>query len=239
MKKKHLILVSFICLLTGIMIAVQFQSTQIPKKRDTRDLWEVRTAIQEQQKLQQSLYKQIEQTDQTIEKYDKQTEEEKLQTIKNSIENLTQEAGLTEVTGAGVVLTIEPIFVESDELQQYPSLTPDHLNRLINELNSFGAKEIAIENERITNLSPIRYVNGKTYVNNQPLPSLPIKILVLAENPKKLFDYLQVSNSKDNFAIDALDITATLEDDITLPKYDGTINVKWIKVKEIEEAGEN
>jgi uncharacterized protein YlxW (UPF0749 family) len=225
-------------MLAGIMVAIQFQSTQNPKERDTRDSWEIRSALQEQQKMQQQLFQKIEQIERTIDQYSEQSEEEKIQTLKNSIEKLTKKAGLTEVTGDGIIITIEPVFLEKDTVQTYPSIKPELLNRLINELNSFGAKDIAIENERITNLSPIRYVNGQTYVNNHPLPPLPISIRVLANNPKKLMDYIQVSQSKDNFAIDDLHLSAKIEDDLTLPKYDENISLKWVKVKEPEEAGE-
>lgn len=219
------------------MIAIQFQSTQEPTKRDTRDLWEIRTKLQTEQKKQQQLYQQILETEQTIEQYNAKSEEEQLSTLKDSIEALRRKAGLTNLTGSGLVITIHPIFEEMESVQTYPSVNPDLLNGLINELNTYGASNIAIEGERIISITPIRYVNGETYVNNRALPSLPIVIKVLTQNPSRLLDHIQVSKSRDYFVIENLDLQAEIKDSITLPKYEGSINLDPLDVKEPEETG--
>lgn len=216
------------------MIAIQFQSTQTPEKRDTRDLWEVRTELQKQQKVQQQLYSKIAELDEMIAKYEGQTQKAKVETLKQSIQELKQKAGLTDVTGEGIVITVTPIFQNIDKEQSYPTVSPELLQRLINELNTYGASEIAVSSERITNVSPIRDVNGHTYVNNHPVPPLPFQIKVLAEDASRLLDYMQVSQSKDDFAIENLELEIEKRKELTLPEYEQVPKLNYLKVDNTE-----
>ncbi|KGP72426.1 DUF881 domain-containing protein [Pontibacillus yanchengensis] len=238
MKLRSKIIFSFIFALVGFMVAIQFQSNQIPEERDTRDLWEVRTDLQEQQKIQQQLYSRISELDEMIQQYEGQSQTEKVATLKQSIIELRKKAGLTEVEGDGIRITVKPIFQELNSSQTYPTISPSLLQRLINELNTYGATDIAIGNERITNISPIRDVNGNTYVNNHPIPPLPVEIKVLTQSPKRLLDYMQVSKSKDEFAIENLELSITAEDEMSLPKFEQMPRLNYLEVDENAETGE-
>ncbi|MDL4841261.1 DUF881 domain-containing protein [Aquibacillus rhizosphaerae] len=238
MQLRNKIIISLVCAFTGLMIAIQFQSTQEPTERDTRDLWEIRSQLQVEQKKQQQLYQQIAEMESIKDQYEAMSEQEQIDTLVDSIEELEQKAGLTDISGKGILIHINPIYVEMDTEQEYPEISPELLNRLINELNNYGATEIAIENERVINITPIRYVNGKTYVNNRALPSLPLQIKVLAANPERLLDHIEVSQSRDYFAIENLDLTAEVSDELLLPKYEGNINLDNLEVNESQETGE-
>ncbi|ARI77567.1 DUF881 domain-containing protein [Halobacillus mangrovi] len=234
MNRQSMWMVSLVCLFVGFMVAVQFQTTAKPEVRDTRDEWEVREALKEQQDIQQELLKKLSAVDKTIQSYEQKSSEDQIEILKNSIEKLEEKVGLTEKRGNGVEITISPIFLENfSGEQEYPSLSPQMLSRLINELNAFGATDIAVGNERITSLSPIRNVNGSTYVNNRPLLPLPVSIQVLADNAEKLKDYINTSPSKDIFSIENLDLTAEIKEGITLPKYDDPLHLE-----KLEEIGE-
>ncbi|MBA2174261.1 DUF881 domain-containing protein [Halobacillus locisalis] len=234
MKKNSKWMVSVICLFIGFMVAIQFQTTTQPEVRDTRDEWEVREALQDEQKNQRELLEKIRAADKTLEDYEAQSSQEQLATLKESIDLLESRVGLTEAKGKGVVLNISPIFQEGFSSEQlYPSLTPQMLSRLINELNTYGAEDIAIANERLTNLSPVRDVNGMTYVNNRPLPSLPLTIQVLTDQPQKLKDYMEASQSRDMLSIENLDMEVETSETMTLPKYDAPLHLEIL-----EETGE-
>ncbi|KHE72294.1 DUF881 domain-containing protein [Halobacillus sp. BBL2006] len=235
MKKQSKWMVSIICMFIGFMVAVQFHTTTSQTEvRDTRDEWEVREALKVQQEKQQELLTKLASVDETIESYEKKSSKEQVDTLKESIETLEEKVGLTEVKGDGVEITISPIFLENFSGEQiYPSISPQLLSRLLNELNTFGADEISIGNERLTSLSPIRNVNGSTYVNNRPLPPLPVRIQVLADNPGKLRDYINTSQSIDMFGIENLELAAKLKKNMTLPKFDDPLHLE-----KLEEIGE-
>ncbi|QAS51092.1 DUF881 domain-containing protein [Halobacillus litoralis] len=226
-------LVSFVCLFFGFMVAVQFQTTSHEADiRDTRDKWEVREELKRQQDAQQDLLEKISVADQTIEDYEEQSSEEQMGTLKESIASLEKRIGLEKKEGEGVVITIAPIFEESLTEQTYPSLSQHLLTRLLNELNTYGATDVSIGNERITNISPIRDVNGATYVNNRPVGSLPVTMKVLAENPQKLRDYMNGSPTQDIFNMDNMEIQFELKEQVTLPQYDAPLHLEIL-----EEAG--
>lgn len=238
MNRKVKLIFSLVFAIVGFMVAIQFQSTNAPKERDTRDLFEIRTELQRQQKIQQQLYNKIAELDEMVEQYEGQSEFEKVATLKQSIQKLERKAGLTEVTDKGIEITVQPIFQNVDTGQAYPTVSPELLHRLINELNTYGATDIAIANERITNVSPIRDVNGYTYVNNHPLPPLPMTIKVLANNPDRLNDYMQVSKSIDDFAIENLELEISVKEELTLPKYDQALILEYINGEDNKETGE-
>ncbi|UFU00947.1 DUF881 domain-containing protein [Radiobacillus kanasensis] len=239
MKWKHKMIISVVCVITGILIAIQFKSVQEPKQRETRDLWEIRTQLQQEQKRQQQLLNQITKAETTIQQYQQQSEAEQIDTLKNSIEELNKQAGLTEVTGSGISILVNPLFEESSPNPQiYPTVTPELLNRLLNELNNYGATDVAIENERIVSVTPIRYVNGTTYVNNHPLPPVPIEIRILSKDPQRLLDYMEVSQARSEFAIENLELSISMEEELTLPAYEGELPLDFVKLLERLETGE-
>ncbi len=239
MSKRTTWVISVIFLVIGFMIAIQYQTTQAgPVERDTRDVWEIREALDRKQTQQQDLLEKIADADRTIEKYQEQSQQEQIETLKSSINKLERNLGLTQQTGSGIVIEVGPIFVETDEVQSYPSISPELLTRLINDLNKFGASEIAIGNERVTNLSPVRGVNGYTYINNRPLPPLPVTIYALSSNPEKLSDYMEVSQSKEYFAIENLELKVSIKTNITLPEYEDPLHLEVLQKGEMGETSE-
>jgi uncharacterized protein YlxW (UPF0749 family) len=234
MKKRTKWLVSIVFLFIGFMVAVQFQTTSYETQlRETRDVWEVREELKRQQDAQQELLERIADADQTIEDYEQQSSGEQLDTLIESIEVLEEKIGLKMKEGAGLEMTIAPIFEESFTGQAYPKLSPHLLHRLVNELNTYGANDISIGEERVTNLSPIRDVNGSTYVNNRPIGSLPITMKVLAEDPEKLVNYMKASPMQDIFNIDNMEIKIDLKESLTLPKFDEALHLEILE----EETG--
>src|SRR5699024_2799857 len=136
-----------------------------PSERDTRDTWEIRTALLQEQKDQQTLYEEIENEEQILLEYHNKTEHQQINALKESIDQLKMEAGLTNKEGKGVVLTLEPLFLDNN-YQEYPQLNAELLQHFINELNAFGAEDIAIGEQRIIDTTPIRDVNEEVYVNH-------------------------------------------------------------------------
>lgn len=235
MKNKSKWMVSLICLLIGFMAAIQYQTvTAQPEMRDTRGTWEVREDILKQQEIQQNLLEKIESSAETIHEYEAKSSHGQLEILKRTIYDLKEKAGLTEVEGEGVLLRITPIFQENpNEGQVYPTLSPLLLSQLINELNTYGAEELAIGNERFTNLSPVRNVNGSTYINNRPLPSLPFTISVITEQPEKLKDYMEASQSITRLAFENIGVQVEVKQHLTLPEYSDPVHLELF-----EETGE-
>ncbi|WP_261179297.1 DUF881 domain-containing protein [Anaerobacillus sp. CMMVII] len=149
----------------------------------------------------------------------------------DALNGLKERAGLTPVSGEGIIIEIKPMYTDFGYV---PQQVPPHLLRiLINELNIYNAKEIAIGNQRFISTSAIRDVNGVTHVNARRIPNLPLKVKVLANDAEKLHHEMIVSQSVEYFAIENLSLTSTPINFTTVPGYDQSFRIRYLQpVKE-------
>lgn len=222
----------------GFMVAILFHSIQTPEVRDTRDMWEIRAQLQAEQEKQQILQQELNELTTVVKSYQGSSDQEQIATLNQSIDVLEEKAGLTHLSAPGVVIELKPNYRLATELRETPSVTPELLNRLINELNTYGATAIGIENERLINLTSIRYVAGKTYMNQRPLPDLPITINVLVDDPERLKNYMEVSQSKDELSMNNIEFTVSSNEKVSVPSHQGKINLNLIEFDQTKEAGE-
>ncbi|GAA3323131.1 hypothetical protein GCM10020331_045760 [Ectobacillus funiculus] len=103
------------------------------------------------------------------------------------------------MTGSGVTFQLAPLFDNIGEGEEVPTLSPQLLQRLVNELNTYGATAVQIDDQRIVATTPIRDVNGKVTVNQVALPPLPLEVKVIAKDAEELYDRMKVSNAFDYF----------------------------------------
>ncbi|QNG61942.1 DUF881 domain-containing protein [Bacillus sp. PAMC26568] len=220
----------------GLMLAIQFQSIKEPAVRDTRDMWQLREALKQEQEIQTNLLLEIRKYEELIDTYENDKSQSAEKTLKETLEELKKEAGITKVTGSGITITIEPLFDEEVAQTEVENIAPDLLKRLLNELNSYGAEHIAISDRRVVNTTVIRDINGQTKMDGYSLNSYPLEIKVISQDAEKLFNRLNGSTTMDNFAIDNLRLSISEpKDRIVIPPYDDAIRIK--KMKPVEEGG--
>lgn len=224
---------TFVSLIIGFMLAVQFQTSNEPTVRDTRDIWEIRQELKKEQELHEQLLTEIRKYEETLEKYEQQREESKGAILRQTVEELKKEAGLTEVVGEGVVLYVEQMYDESYVGPVTDTVSADLLRRLINELNMYGAEHISIADQRIVNTTVIRDINGVTKVDAHPLRFFPIEVKVIAADAEKLYNRLKASTIADDFALENLQLTISEpQQRVVIPPYDGTVRVKQMEAVE-------
>jgi len=222
----------------GFMLAVQFQSINEPVIRDTRDMWELREDLKKEQELQVELISKIRQYEEILENYRIQHEESREIALRKTLEELKKEAGLTEAVGSGVILTVEPLFHESILGVQNHQISPELLVRTINELNAYGAEEMAINGHRVINTTVIRDINGITKIDGYNLNNFPITIHVISEDAEKLYNRINGSTLKDDYAIDNLLFTVSEpKEEIVVPGYNETVRIKHMKPLNVEKEG--
>ncbi|WP_110112917.1 DUF881 domain-containing protein [Bacillus sp. CGMCC 1.16541] len=225
MNSKKNIQFTIITFVIGLMIAVQFQTTKQPIVRDTRDAWELREDIKKEQELQTKILREIRTYDEQLRSYE--AEQNNQQVLKDALNDLKKEAGLTELTGNGLVLTVEPLFDESLVGEKVEGISPELLKRLINELNSYNAREISIAGQRVIATTVIRDINGRTKVNDYWLTRFPFEIKVIAKDANRLYNRMQVSNAMDDFAADNLRLTISEPlEEVAVPAYDQVVRIK-------------
>ncbi|WP_246363803.1 DUF881 domain-containing protein [Anoxybacteroides tepidamans] len=235
MKRKTILHFTLIAAIIGFMLAVQFQTTKRPIVRDTRDIWELRQDLKQEQELEQQLLLEIRRNDEKIQNYEQNHLADQQTALQETVDELKKEAGLTEIRGAGLILTIAPFYPENYVGPIAYTVSPELLKRFINELNMYDAKEIAIANERITNTTAIRDVNGVTQVGNAKISSLPIQVKVISDDVTTLYNRLKVSTIYDDFVIENLQLTVSEPmSAIVIPKYYREWQIRYMEAVKAE-----
>ncbi|NRG43471.1 DUF881 domain-containing protein [Bacillus sp. CRN 9] len=223
------------------MIAIQFRAVKEPIVRDTRDTWQLREDLQKEKELELRLLREIRSNEEKIAQYETDRLRGKEQVLKDTLDELKSEAGLTVVKGHGLILTISPIEEEMLLGKPVGKISPDLLKRLLNELNRYGAQYVSIDDHRVINSTVIRDINNETKIDGYSIQSLPIEIKVIAENQQAaelLYKRMQVSKSAEDFFIDHLRLeTAKANKEITIPAYEDSIRIMHMEPVKSAEGG--
>ncbi|QOY38659.2 DUF881 domain-containing protein [Anaerobacillus isosaccharinicus] len=223
--KDRMIIFAIVTTIIGFMIAIQFKTTKEPVVRDTRDILQLRQDLRVEKERQQELNQEIEKQFLLLSQLQEQENIEDV--MIDALNDLKERSGLTPVSGEGIILEIKPMYTDYGFI---PQTVPPHLLRiLINELNIYNARDIAIGNQRIISTSAIRDVNGVTHVNARRIPNLPLRVKVLANDAEKLHHEMIVSQSVEYFAIENLSLTSTPINFTTLPGYDQSLRVRYLQ----------
>jgi uncharacterized protein YlxW (UPF0749 family) len=234
---------SVIAAIIGLMVAIQFQTVKEPEVRDTRDTWQLREDLMKEKEIQSKLLLEIRSNEEKIAKYETERQQSKEEVLRETLSELKEEAGLTKVTGPGLTLSIEPAFSLIVEGDNPPSVSPDMLKRLLNELNLYGAKHVSVDGERVINTTVIRDINRVTKINGHSLNRFPIEVKVITENgdaAEKLYNRMKVSAVAEDFFIDNLEVKVNRPvGDLVVPAYQDTIRIRYMESAKTEKEGGN
>ncbi|MGE6753200.1 DUF881 domain-containing protein [Rossellomorea sp. NPDC071047] len=241
MDNKLKISFTIITIIIGFMIAIQFQTVKEPVVRDTRDIWELRNALLKEKEVNSNLYAELRAVEAKLEQYKTEQQSSPERALKQTLEELKTEAGLTEKTGPGVILTIEPAMEEILLGEKVQNISPELLERLVNELNRYDAMDISIDGHRLINTSVIRDINGETKVDGYSIEKIPFEVRVLTkdlDSAKGLYNRMQVSQSVEDFFIDNLRVSISKPlEKVVVPPYEDTIRVRLMEP--VKERGGN
>ncbi len=228
--KKVWAILTFISMLVGFMISIQFYSTRETTRMDTRDISDLRSQLSKELERKNTLLTDISAKRALLNQY-KQNEkqQEVIQIMVDEFNKTAILAGLVPVNGKGAVITIHP-FIQStpDYDQQIDSIVvDDDLRTLVNELFANGAQAISINGKRLISTSAIRNVGYQIQINNQFI-HLPYEIKVIGDaNVLKagvqlagLFEYFQLLNKEMIFEE---------KENIDIPSYNGDVTIRHMK----------
>jgi len=239
-KPKINISFTLIAAIIGFMIAIQFQTVKKPVERDTRDIWQLREALLKEKELQSNLLTEIRSNEVKLSAYDSKRKQSKEDALRDTLDELKLETGLTEVTGPGIILKIEPIYEEITLGEPVTKVvSPELLKRLLNELNMYEAKYVSIDGRRVINTTVIRDINSETKIDGHTINRLPIEVKVAVDDMKtaeKLYNRMQVSKSTEEFFIENLKLTVSAPTAaVTVPAYDNPIRIHYMDA--VKEGG--
>lgn len=125
------------------------------------------------------------------------TERQKL--LSKDFEKAQFLAGLTDVKGPGIIVTLDdskiplPAGIPAGVLGGAPPniIHDTDINQVVNELKATGAEAISINDQRLVAVSPVRCAGPTVFVNNTP--QTPPYIIKAIGNPKNLATALNMS----------------------------------------------
>ncbi len=228
-KKKGGLAIGLVSVFLGFLLAVQFksvtQNTAAEQSQQSRieSLQQMLGEEKERSKAQEGL---LQQYKEEIDRFRSESVAAGGQT-----DALLQEmgraellAGLTDVTGPGVILRLEDsqaAMVEGADEASYIIHDSDML-MIINELRSAGAEAISINGHRLVSTSEIRCAGSVVSVNNTRTAA-PFNIRAIG-SPETLYNALMMRGG----VVDILkrwkiEISVTQEEKLSIGRYDGLV----------------
>ncbi|MCH3951483.1 MAG: DUF881 domain-containing protein [Acidaminococcus sp.] len=213
-----------VCLVLGVMVSTQFRSAEHARQsinqQRAEDLVEkLKTTEKENKELQERL-KQL-------------AKEQAGSADAKTIQNLKMYAGETALHGPGVTVTLNdsPLPTKKGEDPNLHVIHDDDLLRILNELRAGGAEAIALNDERILDVSEVRCAGPTVSVNNTRFS--PPYIIRAIGDPKTMESALRLRGGVvETLKFWGIDVDVKQESDITIPAYKGTRHYEYAKPKE-------
>jgi uncharacterized protein YlxW (UPF0749 family) len=220
---------TIVAMFFGFLLILQFQTIKHPKVRDTRNIFQLQSDLAKAQNQHIELNSELTQSEQLLNKYQSSQKENLVKTMKETLQQQKVEAGLTPKEGPGDLIVIKPLVGGNDPFANDDIITANLMRSLINDLNEYGATDLAVGGTRIINITPIRSVHEDLYINDQKMPELPYAIQVLTNDPAKLKTLLDVSPVLDDFARAGLTLDVSIQKKVSLPAYQSPIKFNYVK----------
>ena len=225
MKKNIQLSFAAIFLILGVVGAIQYKTTkQINAYREPeqKSIQEVQAQLLREKEYSENLSKKIIEYQNKVESYEKNADVSDM--MKNDLENARVLAGIVDVKGKGIIVTIDDLKVVNED-ERISSLD---LLQLINEVRAANAEAISINDERVILTTEVRSVStSKIRVNNKYIES-PFVIKVIGD-PNELQNALQMRDGIVGLLVKSgINLIIKQDDNILIPKYNGVIDYKYI-----------
>lgn len=219
-----------ICIFLVAVLFIQFKTVREVNNADLESLRE--TELREKIATWKSKYEdaneKLEEVVKKIEEYQTEIDEnlESSEALEKELQQSEMLVGNTDVVGEGIEITL----YDTEEA----SIMAGDLVELVNELKFAGAEAISINNIRVINMTDIVDIADR-FILIKPRQRLSSPYVIKAiGNPTYLSSTLSLKNSGyiDRHTSVGQNITMETQRSMTIPKYIGTMEVKYMKEAE-------
>lgn len=232
MKEKMILSISIGCvaLILTMTMFTQFKTidkTDIVAIETMRET-ELRSELAEWKEKYNEVEAKLRETNNKINEYKNQmtTDENASELLKQELKESQKFLGYTDVKGQGVIITLKE---EEDRQKKYEQR--GELISLVNELKLADAEAISINDERIVSNTDIALINDKIILVNGRRISGPYVIKAIGDK-KYLESAITIKGGiLDEIKASEKSIDYTVEDEITINKFQGTMNLEYLKNK--------
>ena len=233
MKTRAQLTISLVALLLGLLIAVQLRSaTQVDNAIPDLRVSEMRSVLMETITQNQLLTRDLEDLRQKVHEYENATlkGESAMQVVQSDLESARLLAGLMDVKGPGLVLTLT-----DSQAEALPGDNPnvflihdEDLLKLVNVLFSAGAEAISINDQRLVATSEI-YCAGTTISINNTRVGPPYVVNVIG-NPETMDSALHIREGIINtLSYFGIGVSVRRENVVIVPAYKRPVRFDYAK----------
>jgi len=228
--KRSQFFVAIVLLFLGMMVAVQFRSTQrLEQNAPTARVQELTARLKEVKEERDTLIVQVNDLREKIDRVTAGTQGAG-QAIKGELDKARMEAGLSPVTGQGVQVTLNdsPKELKPGEDPNLYILHEEDLLKVVNELRAGGAEAISINGQRLLATSEIRCAGNTILVNTRKI--VPPVIILATGNPDTLKSGLEIKGGIfEQLKFWGLVAEVEKRDDLVIPAFTGPVTFNYSK----------
>ena len=241
MNKKSISLVlGIMCFILtyGISVQIKTVSGTGTAVATTASENELRDAVLKAKEKYDNLYEELEKIESQleVERTNSTQNNTGLTELENTIKEGNKILGLSEVTGQGIIITVN----DNQQILSNNVLDPNwyivhdtDLINIVNALKNTGAEAISINNQRIVTTSAIECDGNIVIINGEKIAA-PFEIKAIGL-PESLIGVARfggyVDQLKEYRKLDITVETSTEKEKITIPKYTGTIKFQYAESK--------
>lgn len=210
-------------LILTMIIFTQFKTveqtdiTAIETMRET----ELRTELSSWRTKYEETYTKLEEVNSKISEYEKQLESDEgsSKLIEGEIQEAERYLGFTDVEGEGIIINLQD--------NEFKTIATYDLLQLVNELKLAGAEAISVNDERVVFTTDIALVNYKIILVNSRRISGPYVVKAIGDK-KYLESAITIKGGYiDEITAAEKNVSYNLEDKITIPKYQGAMDLNY------------
>ncbi|MEA4989078.1 MAG: DUF881 domain-containing protein [Anaerovorax sp.] len=231
-KYSGIIMVGLLALLIGLIVSVQVNTTQgsdpgglIPLAKAQGLEAELKKVRAEKEAATQRLIE-LEGLMEDIQKK-KAEEDSTLKSILNEQEKYKMAAGLVEVKGSGIIITLDD--PEPDEFSDgYSYLMTNYelLLNLVNKLKDAGAEAISINGQRIIATTEISLAGDNVNINT--IPTAPPYLIKAIGNPDTIEATITIRYGIiENLKKSGVRVDIVKQGEINIPRYNGILKFRY------------
>lgn len=236
--KSAQISIAIVCLVLGIMLAVQFKTNRSVNETLTPE--RVKELTQELNKVIEDRDTLAQEVDSLREKLQNFREtDQAMADLQDELSKANMAAGTSAVHGPGIIITLNdsPRTLQAGEDPNYGIIHDQDLVLVVNELRASGAEAIAINGERLTSMSEIRCAGTLILVNWAKIG--PPFVLQAIGDPEMLESGMNIRGGHlDTLKYLGLQVSVQKVEDIELPAYSRPMKFTFAQPPQPKEKAE-
>ena len=220
MKISRNIATTIVCIILGIMVAWQYKSinyNQVMASSQNKRSEQLMRELIELQKINMNYKARLDELIEENRKYEdaRAGSDEIAKQLKEELEKARIFAGLTDVKGRGVIITLDK--------NEYVNVEDTDILSVINELRAAGAQAISVNEERVVATTEVREASGYIMINGVKMEA-PFVIKAISD-PDKLERALKMIGGVVENLENYIKVDVKKSDNIIIPKVrdDGTV----------------